>query len=589
MHHSNTLPRSLLVAAALIGGILHSLQFHRLLEGRDGLIGDDYSAFVPMLLDGVLFFRAQGLAIPWYSPARCGGVPFFADPQSMYYSLPQFAAFFLSPLVAVQITLIALSIAGAAFMYLIIRRIFNCPEWASLIGASMFLANGFYKSRMVSGQLSYHSFALIPAAAWLLLEKSVPAGVSAALLSLLIGYFVYSGFFWGPFLVPASIGLIVLTAYSFGVTLPSASSFLIRLLSGAFGGLLISLPRLLISMSLLNQFPRPASFDQVSSLWEGILLVLSQLFLYGAFQPFRWSVHEYDCTIPLVALAGIALFPMAVSRGRAVHIRPLCALAAAAALCFLFGTGLWGFSDYFKSMPVVSSARVNMRLNASFIFPLVLVSSTGFAAVRTRHRQIMILVAAIILSLLPGERLRRTASHYSGFQSRDVDDYYQRIRKSPMKDIIPNRIGRPFLSVPPGTETTGFSGAPRRDDFEQMLRRVSNPTCYFPLFTTHTPDLVEGDVWLIRGGRLNFANPACYVFPEENACKPGDRIRVSEGDKLNLLLNYRNAGWEVPFIVRTSFRIAAAALVVSICILFFGALRSFPGIQSHSNKVNKLS
>ena len=54
-----------------------------------GLIGHDYYHQLARFYIGAFHFWQNGLAVP-HSAALCGGLPFFADPQSAYYSLPQF-------------------------------------------------------------------------------------------------------------------------------------------------------------------------------------------------------------------------------------------------------------------------------------------------------------------------------------------------------------------------------------------------------------------------------------------------------------------------------------------------------------------
>ena len=42
-----------------------------------------------------------------------------------------------------------------------------------------------------------------------------------------------------------------------------------------------------------------------------------------------------------------------------------------------------------------------------------------------------------------------------------------------------------------------------------------------------------------KNNELNFFNPVCYQFPEENACKKGDLFKVKEKGKLKKFLNYK--------------------------------------------------
>ena len=58
----------------------------------------------------VIFGSVQNglFAVPWFSPAQCAGVPFLADLNVAYYSLPQWATFAVGPAGAVRLTFVAL-------------------------------------------------------------------------------------------------------------------------------------------------------------------------------------------------------------------------------------------------------------------------------------------------------------------------------------------------------------------------------------------------------------------------------------------------------------------------------------------------
>ena len=83
----------LMVAYHLIFGAYYPLQ--------NGLMGSDYSGALGAFTDGYLWFRTNGfLTPPWFTPSFCGGQAFFADPQSGFYSVPQFLGFVMDPLAA---------------------------------------------------------------------------------------------------------------------------------------------------------------------------------------------------------------------------------------------------------------------------------------------------------------------------------------------------------------------------------------------------------------------------------------------------------------------------------------------------------
>ena len=46
--------------------------------------------------------------------------------------------------------------------------------------------------------------------------------------------------------------------------------------------------------------------------------------------------------------------------------------------------------------------------------------------------------------------------------------------------------------------------------------------------------------------RFNMKNPACYVFPDENNCAPGDHFRVDQKEELLSFTSYKGYEFNMP-------------------------------------------
>lgn len=150
---------------------IHYIMFSRFLPTSNGTLGHDYRYSLPKLLSGYYWFESNGpLAVPWFAPGFCGGTPFYPNPQSMYYLLPQFATLMVSPLEAVRLTFFVFTALGCAGTYLLMRQVFAVGQAAALVGAAIFTFNGFYAHRMLIGHLSFHFFMLLPLVALFLLS-----------------------------------------------------------------------------------------------------------------------------------------------------------------------------------------------------------------------------------------------------------------------------------------------------------------------------------------------------------------------------------------------------------------------------------
>ncbi len=68
---------------------IHQAIFQNFFPNSNSYLGHDYSISLPNLIFGKIWFEKNMFSIPWFSPSFCCGTPFFADPQSGYYSLQQ--------------------------------------------------------------------------------------------------------------------------------------------------------------------------------------------------------------------------------------------------------------------------------------------------------------------------------------------------------------------------------------------------------------------------------------------------------------------------------------------------------------------
>src|SRR5215471_520625 len=123
----------LLVFVGLL--ILYHFVYRSFFPNRMGGLGHDYSYVLPMLLAGRYWYATNGLmAVPWFTPAFCGGIPLLADPQSFYYSIPQGLAFVLNPLSAAYTNVLLFAAVGYWGFFMLCRRSFGCSRESAVVG-----------------------------------------------------------------------------------------------------------------------------------------------------------------------------------------------------------------------------------------------------------------------------------------------------------------------------------------------------------------------------------------------------------------------------------------------------------------------
>jgi hypothetical protein len=79
----------------------------------------------------------------------------------------------------------------------------------------------------------------------------------------------------------------------------------------------------------------------------------------------------------------------------------------------------------------------------------------------------------------------------------------------------------------------------------------------FPFASLH-----EGPSLDSLNGVLNVKNPACFLYPAENGCVPGEQYRAEQQQTAADFLDWKSIPFEVPLTQRLADVLNIAALVV---------------------------
>ena len=77
---------------------------------------------------------------------------------------------------------------------------------------------------------------------------------------------------------------------------------------------------------------------------------------------------------------------------------------------------------------------------------------------------------------------------------------------------------------------------------------------------------------LARGNVLNIKNPACYVFPAENGCAPGDHFPLAARAEAEKFLNYQPFDFVQPLYQSVATMISLASLAAAPLLLVVGLI-----------------
>jgi hypothetical protein len=560
-------------------------------------LGHDYSLFLPQLLDGVYWWKVNGLfTVPWFTPSYGGGLPNFPNPQSIYYSVPQFLSFILDPLTSVRYTLLIFGTVGFLGFYFLLVNQVNFSKAAGILGGTLFLYNGFFSSRMMIGHLTFHSFMLLPLLMLACLNNSWKWDrglLRKHLVDILIGglvcaYMIYSG---AIHILPPVYLAIVASGLVIGIINQKRihyTLFLAKILLTIIIGLAISAAKLNASLSYLSFFPRDLyPLPGIEGLGNVLRIFLKSVFiapdadfanLVTKNKEIVLEQHEYDFNIgilPLILISiGALYFIWAHIINRTFTIRNFRFSIEVLLFGIFFSIPLIlnyytpDFNKFLKSLFYFKNSSTNIRWFSMYIPLLILLSCTSFDKVKwlTTHRFILGLggILLVLLNVLILDRSFYAKQNYSPLL---ISAAYQNLKSGGLRPEISLMGSRMIYQ----TEQVNFIV----EGNELFIAGCSNINPYEPLFGYRRENfprkqLVEGEAMKeVEGGFLNIKNPACFVFPSENHCRPGDHFTTKQNEAAAQFINYHQFPFSIPLIQRISNFITLLSLISTILLLVF--------------------
>jgi hypothetical protein len=570
-------PAPRLLDGALALAVLGAAACYLFLAGAffpnaQGRLGHDYEYFLPLLLAGKYWIAENGvLAAPYFSPAFCGGLPLLANPQSIFYSVPQLLSLGLSPVTSVFVTTLIFAGIGAIGTFALLRQRFDASTAAASLAAVIFLFNGMLLHRMAIGHVTYHVLGLLPALCYVLLtplppgrsplRAVLPLSVAAAMLA----YVVYAGA--ANFAVPMGMVAVIVWLLHALLRKPVASFWPV----GAGAALLaavIAAAKLAPAAVLLMEFPRfePLRiFDSAGAALYGLYL--------GLFVP--WQLpdemtivlrHEMELGVGLVPLLLVAAATAAaILRSRAAHWARLAMLRRTvpiALIGLLLALPLWlnvgdaSHAAFLRSLPYIGQNVVLVRWFAIYLLPLTLAAGLLLDfVVATAMERAAAAVIGMLLTVVPALAADRS--------------YYDRQAYVPDAILAADRMLRTDGAVPAVSRIGAEAMAQRNDGL--TVGATSYP-CYEPLFGYE----MEAFPSRLQAGLLqrdpatpqqHLRNPACYLYGRENGCAPGDAFGPEHSRDEALFATYRSFDYVIPPWQRWANRASLAGVAALVIVM----------------------
>ncbi len=554
---------------------------------RGPRVGEDYKYFFPRMLDGFWWRLENGpLPVQWFTPSFCGGVPRVADGQDLSYALPQLLTQWVDPRDAAWGTAVIMALAGGAGFERLLSRAFGASPPVALLGGVVVTFNAAHEARSLAGHLAYHGMMLVP---WACLGVAAPLPAEPAarrwrlagdilLTGAVLAYLVSAGMLN----MAAPLGLAVLaTIFARASVAPEGELVatvregVVRLAAGSALALALSAAKLAAFASYFSHFARDFyPLPGVAGALEAVSVTARAVFGWWApsaprIANSRFVVEAHELTYgvgPLPAL-GLAVGAVAWARGRralglsARRMGVVAALAAVLAVPFVINVYTPGWNALLKKLPVLSSSSLLFRwwLTYVFVAPLGLL---GFERMQPRARA-LVCAAGVALTLVAALAKSRPMEMPASYDPSAVLVAWHQTRAS----------GRP----PPITAVSSARlVAP--EDGGALVRGQSHQYCYDPTFGYRHERFIRGPLHLgpitdVRAGVLNLKNPACYVWPRENHCRPGDHFAPSQLAEMLRFASRRPFAFEMSSRQRVANAVTMAAWAGALALALTLAVR----------------
>ena len=605
-------------AWALFLALAPLIYFHWIFGGffpnSHGGLGLDYSYFFPRLLDGYFWYQNNGIwAPPWFTPSFCGGLPSFGNPQGMYYSLPQLLTILVGPLDAVYLTYLLFLFAGFIGFYLMSRHGLGVSAPLAYLGAALFMGNGFYTYNMLIGHFAFHAYQLTPLACYFLIRPA-PEGVTGLrkrlVMDSILAGMVFAVMIYSGMLVlggPVALAVVLVGVIS-GMAKGGERLFWGRLaLAGAIA-LAVGASRLEATLAFMGQFGRDY-YDfpgGIKPLVKLIWLVIQTLFLwpdkmliYGA--PFsighRKFVHsevyyEYGVTLVPLALAIISGYLLIKRRGRGlldawrlpmIFNLAVAALVVGATLALNYSFDNPKVGAFLKTVPLLGSYSnfvtwLCVLIPGSILAPLLMFDRLGLGP------RAITGVACAGLAVAAWQTYSHDKSFYADqhYGYGVIQEAWRKTERSGQPPAVERIVDQSATNKEHALKIFPLGG----DDY--LASGGSQMDCYEPIFGYSNfklpwKNIKPGPVMTMENGEYNIKNPACYSYPKENGCLPGDHFKEEQRQFAEAFRSHRPFAFHQPLRQKVANWITIIALVFSASYLAYcavGALRVKAGVTA---------
>ena len=579
--------------------LIHQTIFLDFFPNSNGFLGHDYEQYLPNFIFGKIWFKNNFLSIPWFTPSFCCGTPFYPDPQTMYYSFQQIFYIIFEPLLATKIMFIYFSLLGYLGMFFLLKKHFNTEKYISLLGATVFIFNGFFVYRAIIGHVAYLSFILVPLYCFFLFESISNQNkflrqILILISALILSSFIYSG--TGPIMpiLMLCISSIVLFYY---IKNSNFLKILKTFLTSSFIALLISISKISSSLFFLKIFPREYTPLFFSNIVDYFKISLKSLFFFPDIETFnevvinkvttRLNLHEIEYGVSIVPLIVFIIFLINVKKFYPFikNFRNLLILFFVLVLPILFNIIL--FQNIIEKIPIIKSSWVQIRWTIIYILPIIFFTVLTLNNLEYFKKKTYLTIFFLLVLILQNIYYNKNYYQNQKYNPERMVKFFNKIDSDNTGNYSIKKIGTFY-----NNDTKKISNFLLRNDF--FVDDISAIFCYQPIFgydsnkfpskklvvnqkykINENVDLLTGELILKNSENqkiFNFLDPSCFIFPSENNCKPGDLFNKNKEKDFVNLINYKEFKFNKNYL-QTIFDylslIVFLIVIISIIINFY--------------------
>lgn len=584
--------------AATAGMAFFHLIYGDYFPNNSDRVGIDFTYFLPRLLDGYFWFLSNGFfSVPWFTPSFCGGIPAYANPQSVYYSVTQLLTIFVDPVRSVYWTILIFEFLGFAGFYILLRGAFSTGVIPAVLGGYLFMFNSFFIHRLITGHLPYQAYMLTPFILYFMLRPLPPTGqrrggrlaLDVACAGMIFAYMVYSGM--NSLGVPVILS-IALCGMAHGALHGGDRDFWTRLALGGAAGVALSISKMAAMGAFASNFPRSGypmlGLDSLTNMvwflgqtlffWpDGTLIRGARLFAEGKY--WVMSPQYYEFSVSPGPLLIIIVGALMWGRGRRERqetrrpstpaiLRGLAMVTVIVIPIFLaFNFKIPALEAMLKKIPLISSHGHFTTWFVIYI-PLIIIA-TAMALQRPPLSRVAGTLVVITLLALAVQTAYRDRSFYTTqyYNYHPIVDSYYAARDGAYTPSVEGmkKYGK-VLRGWAANSAAPFGG----DDF--LTQNSSSMLCYEPIFgywrEKFPMDILRpGPAMAEQGGYLNLKNPACFIYPYENSCQPGNHFTTAQHQKADNFRRYKPFKFAMPYWQRMANGVTLASWVLALGFL----------------------